>query len=507
MKCALTPKKMYEADKTAMEVCGVPSLVLMENAARSCVEHIRDFIARSGKTVRSVLVLCGSGNNGGDGFAIVRRLHENFDVRCAWIGDEEKMTPETRANFLAAKNLCDDFVHIENENQVAGYDFSADCVIDAMIGVGGSENLRGKVVPILQKANAVDAIKIAVDAPTGLNSETGAAHRDCFKADLTSTMFALKTGLILNEGLDVCGEIRVAHLGVPAEITEKIADTLILEKCDVAEKFPKRRKRSSKFDYGRALIIAGSEKFPGAAALAANASVRSGAGLTVLFTTSVHPALAPEVIPRLCGKTESGSIAKSNISSILEECEKSDSIAIGPGLSDDEETIELVRRLLKEIDEKKPICIDADALKALDNNTILRENIVLTPHSGEFSKISGIKRKDVEKDSLAYAKQWAKKLHCPILLKCVPVVITNGEKTYLNTTGNPGMASGGSGDVLTGIIAALLAQSVDAFDAAALAAYLHGAAGDLFVENYSPAALAATDLINNLKRVIPSIYE
>jgi ADP-dependent NAD(P)H-hydrate dehydratase / NAD(P)H-hydrate epimerase len=503
MKYILTPEQMRKADHTAIDEYGIPGMILMENAARSASDYIKAVFEAKELVNPSVIILCGSGNNGGDGFALARHLHESCKVKVFWIGSTEKMSPETLINFNALSKL-DIFVEdIDLEEHLSDIDLIADCFIDALIGVGGLENLHGLALSILKKIKDIDCLKVAIDVPTGLNSETGDAHEDCFRADMTVTMFAEKTGLLLNDGPDYSGVVEIADLGAPASIIEKLSNIFVLENEDIINIIPSRKRKSSKFDYGRVLIIAGSRNYPGAAALAANAAITAGAGLVFLFTSQIHPSLMPEIIPRILPVTEKGNISYKAFEQILDEAQKADSIVIGPGLGDEPETFELVKNLINNISKDIPLIIDADGLKAIDKNTILHKNILLTPHTGEFSHLTAIPREQVEKNSLELACKIADKLNCNILLKNVPSIITDGNRTYLNTNGNPGMATGGSGDVLSGIIASFAAQGVPLLEAAAAGAFVHAQTGDRYVEDYSPLSLTASKLIDYLKEVLP----
>ena len=499
MNYILTPDEMRKADATAIEKYGIPSIVLMENAARSAADYLLDIFEENEIFCPRVTFFCGSGNNGGDGFAMARHLIEDCLVNIYWIGKKEKMSEETRSNFESISKLGVNIIHLENEDDLETIDFDTDCIIDSMIGVGGSENIRGIAFEILKLLSEYQGLKVAVDAPTGLNTETGIAGDHCFMADLTITMFSIKSGMLINDGLDVCGDIVVANLGAPESIVMEISKIMALEENDLTYLLPIRKNLSSKFDYGRVVVIAGSERFPGAAALTANAAIKSGAGLVQLYSTSLHPSLLPEVIPYKLDKTDSGSISLKNKDFLLKEIEKANVVAIGPGLSDDKETIDLINHLVDEIPEDKSIIIDADATRIINKDSKLRQNIIITPHTGEFSRLSGIERKEIEIDSTKLAKEWAEKLNCIILLKHIPVVITDGDTSYWNFNGNPGMASGGSGDVLTGIIAGLVAQGIETLEATALSAFIHAKAGDMYVEEFSENTLTASNLISYLE--------
>lgn len=502
MKLVLNPDQMRAIDSSLINKYSIPSAVLMENAARSAAEYVIDILLKEKTKPHKILILCGSGNNGGDGFALARHLTDIFAVKVVWIGSEEKMSPETYMNFLAVQKLGLEITHVRDDVHLERIDFNADCIIDALIGVGGSGNLKGLIVPIIAKANESESLKIALDVPSGLDSLSGISGETAFRADSTITMFAFKLGMIRNNGLDLCGDISEAYLGAPESVFYDSADTFILEKSDIRPMLGTRKRVSSKFDYGKVLMVCGSDNMPGAAALCANSALAAGAGLVYLATTRLHPAINPGVIPYIMESNDQGGISLKSLDGILELANMADVIVIGPGLGDSLETVTLVTKLINEIKNRKKVLLDADALKAIDKKSKLGKNVLLTPHTGEFSRLTGVPRHEIETYSYEKAKEWAAKLNCNILLKHVPTIITNGSKTYINITGNPGMATAGSGDVLSGIIGGLLAQKLEILDASALGALIHSEAGDSFAGKFAMEPLRATDLIESIKYVL-----
>lgn len=503
MKYILTPDEIRRADSIAINEYNIPGIILMENAARSASIIIRKLFEEKKIPFNELIFFCGSGNNGGDGFALARHLYEDFDIRVFWIGSKEKMSDETKTNFQSVEKLGIPIHYIEEKEDLTSIDLNNKCIIDALIGVGGSENIKGLALDILEKIDSSNSFKISIDVPTGLNSETGISHPNCIKANITITMFATKIGMLLNDGIDVCGQIYQANLGAPNSIVRKLSKVNIIEESDLRKLLPRRKKRTSKFDYGKIIIIAGSRRYPGAAALTANAAIKSGAGLVYLLSPTIHSALAPEVIPLTLPYTDEGTIALKAFDSIMKELEKASVLVIGPGLGENEETIELVEKIILETKTTIPTIIDADGLRFINNNTTLRKNLIITPHCGELSRITGIKRKEIESNSYNIALKYAKKLNCIILLKNVPSIITDGDLSYFNIYGNPGMATGGSGDVLTGIISGLLSIGLSPIESASVGAYIHSKAGDYYAENYPQETLIATSLIESLNKVFP----
>jgi NAD(P)H-hydrate epimerase len=505
MKSIFTPDEMRSIDRAATEQFGIAPALLMENAARSACEILSEIFKKHNLLKPSVLILCGSGNNGGDGFAIARMLHEEFSVRILWIGSTEKMSPETLANYKSVELLkipCD---HISEET-FKNTSFKSDVILDCLIGTGGSENLRGFVADILKGLQNVEALKFAIDVPTGVNAETGATHESAFKSEYTITMCAAKIGMFLQNAPEYCGEIHIADIGAP-NILLKDSSVKIIEQSDIRQILLIRNRNTSKFDYGRVAVIAGSRDMPGAVALTANAAISAGAGLVELFTPNIHALVMPEIMPHLVKSTDDGTIHPDEFEKLFKSIEKADVLAIGPGLGANEETISalqnFLKRVLQEFPEKK-IVIDADGLKAV-NSLHLNQNVILTPHIGEFARLLKIERDEVFKNSFELVKKTAMEMNCTILLKGATTIISNGRESYFKMTGNPGMATAGSGDVLTGIIAALCGQKVEPLEAAALGAFLHGASGDYYAKNYSQETLTATKIIENLENVLKDV--
>lgn len=497
----LTPEQVRIADSTAINNYNIPGKILMENAARSIAELIKSIVEENPYNYRNFAVFCGSGNNGGDGFALARHLLDYGYVQVYWIGDQEKMSEETRINFDILSNFSINIEHITTKEQIETLPFDFDLIIDALIGVGGTENLKGLVVDILEKIKETNCTKIAVDVPTGLNSETGQAHPYTFTADFTVTMFAPKTGMVIGNGPDYCGKIIVGKLGAPDFIVEDICRTFIVEKNDVQTTLPKRPRNSSKFDYGKVLIVAGSKKMPGAAALVANSAIKTGAGLVYLITPEVHPQILPEIIPFKFPESSEGALSFSNIAEILNFAANMDVIAIGPGMINNQDTQKIVAEIIKKRNKNIKILLDADAITPNLLKIKLDSKVLLTPHIGEFSRLIGIPREEIALNPLKYAKEWASKLKCTILLKGATSIITNGDVTFINNYGSPALSTAGSGDVLAGIIAGLLAQGLGITEAAAVGAYIHSMIGEYYSNKVASRGLTASKMVELIELI------
>ncbi|TAE32655.1 MAG: NAD(P)H-hydrate dehydratase [Candidatus Kapaibacterium sp.] len=537
MQHILSPDSMRQADAYAIHKLGIPAAILMENAARSAFQIIQRRLDefwgnRSG--TRQILVLAGSGNNGGDGFVIARHFFHCPDVRVrvAWIGAKEKMSAETLANFYALEKHGIPLQFLASEEDARALTLEADCIIDALIGTSGSENLRGLVLVLLERlANEFSDefspktnLRIAIDVPTGLNALTGKAHKYCFQADCTITMAALKTGLLLNDGRRVCGELTIVPIGIPEAYIANTAQIHALELSDIRTFLPHRSNyhQTNKRSYGQVGVIGGSAQMHGAPTLTANASIYAGAGLVRLYspTTMPHAALAPEIMHTPLHATEAGGISLAALPLIQKAAEVNDVLVCGMGLGTEEESLECMRRLIATLPAKTALVLDADALRALrlPNGDIINlpanahKNVICTPHHGEFARLTGLPREDIAENAAVLAAEWSSRLGCTILLKNVPTIVSgvffdeNEVATphqYWNLNGNAGMATAGSGDVLAGVIAALLAQGVEGLRAAALGAFLHAAAGDICAEQFSPEGVTASGIIACLPKVFP----
>jgi NAD(P)H-hydrate epimerase len=564
MQHILRSSEMRACDAFAIEHLAIPPAVLMENAARAATDEILRLLPLHHITQPSILLLCGSGNNGGDGFAIARHLLFDLLLRprldgvpslasltVLWVGSTDKMSAETQANYQALTRhlwYCHEEVqahgtstnvvtdHVQTDHDIVRHAEAfhhADVIIDALIGVGGSEQLRGITPMLLEHANNNSnassnhrnhntRLKIAIDVPTGIHADTGKAHQQCFRADYTLTMAAPKAGLLLGEGQDAAGTVLTVPIGIPERVLEQHSTIHALERSDVRRLLPHRKSRTSKHDYGTVAVIAGAAGMPGAATLCANACIQAGAGLVRLYTPTQHPhpSLRAEVMVEHLPATDDGTIAEAAFGTLVEAVRKSSVIVFGPGVGRNSETQMLGSQLLAFVCEEyptKPVVIDADGLRSVQASDVLTKHCVLTPHHGECARLTGMDDEAVRSNASEIAVAWAQRLNCTLLLKNVPTIITDGAVSYWNTTGNAGMATAGSGDVLAGMIAAILAQapagqSVAAAQAAlpaklipelvALAAWLHGSAGDEYSRRYAQETLTASDLTAMLPLVL-----
>lgn len=480
MQYVLTPSGSKAIDAACVE-CGIDGMTLMTTAARSATDIILDRFPKG----QLILIVCGQGNNGGDGFAMAHMLAPYHDVVVVTDADPDKLSIEARAHYQQSHDLV-----TGRWTPDAGRR-TPDVLIDALIGVGGSHELRDPVPEMLQWMNAMSAFKLAVDVPTGLNAETGDAHPDTFVADLTITMEGPKTGFFVKGGKQYTGEIEVAHIGAPEEIVVQHAVARIVEDHDIEAWLPPRSSATSKFDYGRVLVVAGSRTMRGAAALTSEAALRMGAGLVILATPSVHPLVLREVMTEVLPMHDDGTIDVAARPLIERQLERASVLAIGPGIGANDQTITMLAEIVNAVDPSIPVVIDADGLRIVPLLQRDMTNVVLTPHEFEYQRISNAGC--LMHDAL-----------CILHKKGVPSITRVGSETYWTVNGNPGMATAGSGDVLTGMIAGLIAQGMTPIHAAAAGAYLHAKAGDWCALYQPMETMIAGDLIEALPYVLPT---
>lgn len=478
----LNPKQMYELDDYLISNVGIASLLLMENAASQSAYIINGLV----KEMSSILILCGTGNNGGDGLSLVRQLNNNHKVDFIIVGDKEKFSIETQTNFDILHNM--NLIEINAEETLYN---RYDCIVDSMLGIGSKIPLRNNLSKIIEKTKQIKAIKVSIDIPTGLDSLTGIADENAFIADYTLTMYAEKPGLLLNDGKDFSGKIITLNLGITSDIIDRFSTT---RKFNETKKL-QRQNNTSKFDYGKCFIVAGSIDMSGAGALAANACITAGSGIVYLCTTRVNSNLFPEVISFEVDSYSSDIFNKEPIKGIIDKC---DSIVIGPGLGKSDVIGQMVEYVIANYKEKI-IIIDADAISYLNEDKVYNQNIIITPHIGEFSNLVKVSRLHLKSILVDKVKETAKKMNLNIVLKGATTIISDGEETIFVSDGVPEMATAGSGDVLSGILGAQLNQNIcnSKLENIANAVLTHiNAAKSALDKNNS---IIASDIISGLK--------
>ncbi len=531
----VTAAEMRKIDQDTIESIGIPGIVLMETAGSEIVRVIE----RHYPTAQRIGIFVGKGNNGGDGLVIARQLaHAGREVYIFLVSPAESFTGEARTNLDVAKNLR---LHIEEILTDAalidalGYDpskekdaplkvsqssiTSCELLVDAIFGTGLRGAVRKPIANIINAINDHPIPILAVDLPSGLDADTGSPLGACVQADRTVTIGLPKRGLLVHPGTELAGKLEIVDIGFPQQVIDaqniKVNWTT---KKNTAEWIPPRSPDSHKGSYGRVLVVAGSTGMTGAASLASEAALRAGAGLvTLAIPKSLNPILEvklSEVMTLPLPETGAGSLAESATSAILEFAEKTKSVvAIGPGLSQHPETVALVHQLINENRKQElglRMVIDADGLNALSQATelisLLGEEAVLTPHLGEMARLTNTSIPTLEAERIRTAVDFAKEYGLTLVLKGAPTVVSDlNENVWINSTGNPGMSTAGMGDVLTGIIAGLMAQNVPSEKAAVLGVYLHGLAGDIAAETLGMHGLIAGDVLQAVPEAISSL--
>lgn len=468
---------MKKIDNYCVENLKMLGIVLMENAAIKVVKNI-DI-----KKNNIFTIVCGCGNNGGDGLAVSRQLYNmGKKVYVFVLGNVDNMTPDCNINYNILKNIgC----KISNVNNIEEFENLRECIgnsditIDAIFGTGLSREIEGMYRDAISVINENSKYTISIDVPTGLSSNIGKMPKTCICANLTVS-FQMYKRCFLNYNTDkYTGKIVVEDIGIPQIAIDKFHDNeFMIDKDMIRENIKKRDKYCYKGDYGRTLIIAGSNGFTGASYIATQGAVRSGAGLvTLCCSKDIQPIISTKIV-------EAMTINFEDRNKFYEEVQKANSIAIGPGMGNTEFTKQIVEEIIMRT--QCPIVLDADAINILkDNLDVLskcKNKIILTPHLGEMSRICGCSIEYLRENRLDVSKKFAKDHNVIVLLKGYNSIITDGRKTYINPTGNSAMASGGMGDCLTGIIAAFLAQGYEPLIASAISAYIHGYCGEKLSE-------------------------
>lgn len=487
MEYLLDAVQMKAADSYTIRELGVPSLKLMERAALACVEAIKRW--RPGK----VLIVCGSGNNGGDGFAVGRiLLGKGIDVTMVFAGRMESRTQETvcqMERFLqAGGRICDTF-------EVKNYDV----VVDALFGVGLSRDITGRYLELLEKMNETRGRKLAVDIPSGISASTGCVMGAAFRADVTVTFQEMKLGLCLFPGCEYAGEIIVSDIGIDSSsVTEDTKICCSINQKDAARMLPERPADSHKGTYGKLLLIAGSKGMAGAAYLSAYAAYRSGAGLVRIYTAEENRCVLQQLIPEAI-ITAYASYNETELKSMLSWA---DVICVGPGIGISDTSESILNTVLNQ--RENPCIIDADGLNILARHPewmkLLREgDYVLTPHIKELSRLTGRSVEDIRKNRKEILDDFTERCQVTLVQKDSRTLVGGtGRKTYINRTGGAAMAKAGSGDVLAGLISGLRVQGKDSLDSAVLGVYLHGLAGDLAKEQLGSYSVLARELAEGI---------
>lgn len=502
MRYIIDGKMMKAADSYTIGTIGIPSPVLMERAALKVVETAR----RENKDLSKSLIICGSGNNGGDGFAVGRiLLEQGCQVTAVLAGNPEHCTDETS---LQMRIFCAVGGKIESEIPEDSYT----AVFDAVFGIGLSRKIEGRYADILNRMNQINACKIAVDIPSGIDAGTGAVLGTAFQADLTVTFAYEKTGMVLYPGAFYSGKVCVEDIGIYLRGEEEGEKYLTYEREDLPKICPKRKEDAHKGTYGKVLMITGSKGMAGAAFLSARAAYRTGAGLVRILTPESNRIVLQTKLPEAIITSYEEEISN-QIENLLDWA---DVICVGCGIGTEEPSKKIMDSLLGYLSvHKKPCVIDADGLNVIsDMEDVKREsllsmsgnNLIFLPHIKEFARILGKSLEDTKKNRIGLAQQYVKIYNIILAAKDARTVVVGKERIpYLNTSGNGAMAKAGSGDVLAGIVTGCIAIGMDRFEATSLGVYVHGLCGDEARKRLGAHSVLAEDLIEMIPAVLKEI--
>lgn len=478
----LTADLIKQSEENAVESGTFSFRQLMFTAGNKVGEIINDkYDCRNKK----IAVVCGNGNNGGDGFVTARYLYEHG-------ADITVITPMGKPKTENAIYYYNELGDIKTSDTLTG---NFDIIIDAVFGIGLNRAPDQNLINLFKQINAMSAIRVAVDIPSGIEADTGKVFDTCINADLTVTFIALKPCFVLPCGSDFCGEVIVSDIGVkPVSKNYEIIK---------APHFPKRPHNSHKGTYGTALLICGSYGMAGAAILAARAALRSGVGIAkCILCDSIYSPFTSSVPEAVCvplPQNKKGTLkATKNISNHIKNCS---ALLFGCGIGQSKDTLKILKTILQ--NSTVPTVIDADGINLLSQNTDILKNckapIILTPHPGEMARLCGCSVAEIEANRIEKSKAFSKEYNCIVILKGANTIVAQPDgKIAFNRNGNPGMATGGSGDVLSGILVSFLAQGLSPEDAAYAAVFLHGMAGDKATAQKGQRAMLPSDIIENL---------
>ncbi len=495
-------------DQYSIQQIGIPSMVLMERAALAVVQELE----RRESKEESILCICGTGNNGGDGIAVARILHQKgYKVACELVGDTGKCTKDNKVQQEIAKKLGVKFVNNGEEDEYT-------VVVDALFGIGLTRIIEGEYKEHINGLNRLQKKIYAIDIPSGISTDSGQVMGCAIQATCTITFGYAKNGVLLYPGAEYAGELVIADIGFSRDL-EKEWNTTYFEEEDVRKLLPARRVDANKGTYGKVLIIAGSHNMAGACYFSAKAAYYTGAGLVKIISCEENREVLQQLIPEAVLITYSADTMDQDLQQIQREVLQADAIVVGPGLGRSKFAKDIVKLVVE--NSQVPTVLDADALHILaeerkelpeyDGGEIqwgLPSHFIVTPHLKEMVDMLGANCsiKMLKEQKMEIAEKY-KKNSCVLVLKDARTLVLQGEKCYINLSGNDGMATGGSGDVLTGIIAGLLGQGMDPYAAAMLGTFLHGRAGDYARKRKGRYSMLAQDIILALSEVLQEFDE
>jgi NAD(P)H-hydrate epimerase len=507
MYYAVNSSQMKSIDHYTTEVMKIPSLVLMERAAYEVAAVMKQKIAKTDR----ILAVCGNGNNGGDGIAAGRILYlQGYQVAILFIGEEEAATRQTKLQLEIAKNVG---IPIAYNNYKPG---EYNILIDAIFGVGLSRPVAGEQVKIIEAMNRTDAVVFSVDMPSGISADDGSVANIAVRADYTITFGCQKQGLLLYPGAEYAGEITVADIGFPEFAVQQAEPDTFYYSMEDLKQLPARKRNGHKGTFGKVLVIAGAKGMSGACYLSAKAAYRTGAGLVKVLTASDNRPIIQTLLPEALFSSYDDCQSIEGTKELMEHLSWATVIVIGPGLGQSELAAYLLQTVLKTA--RVPVILDADGINLLakrldtiseDSNARMdalsglgMDSVILTPHLLELSRLIHVPVEQIRKNMIDTASQCSYNNNLIYVIKDARTVVAHQKDRYINVSGNHGMATGGSGDVLTGVIAALVAQGMAPYKAACLGVYLHGLAGNYAAAEKGTYSLIASDILDSIEQVL-----
>lgn len=502
----VTAEEMRRIDEAAINDYGIPGMVLMENAGLRVLEAVGELAGNEAR----IVVMCGRGNNGGDGLVVARHLYNRgARVTVVLLAAATDLRGDAQANLTIAQRLGVPIIESPPTRVLNRLAEDADLIVDGILGTGARGAIRGLSLAAIRAIRRCKGRVVAIDIPSGVSGDDGSVLGEAVRADVTVTFALPKIGLYTYPGRAYCGNIQVADIGIPRALLEDDrVKTNLTTSAEVRAMLPPREPAAHKGDCGRVVILGGSVGLTGAPVLAAQGALRAGAGLvTVGCTIGLNPVLEvklTEAMTRPLPETVSGTLGLEAVDSAVALAQSSDAVVIGPGLGREKETQEFARQVIRRC--TKPLVIDADALFALGGmpKHLRQPPTILTPHPGEMARLCDSSVSEVQRDRLGCARYIAEATGAVVVLKGAGTVIAspNGE-AWINPTGSVALATGGTGDVLSGIIGAFLAAGAAPLHAAVAGVYYHGAAGDLVASRISERGVVAGDIAQALPEVLP----
>lgn len=500
-------EEMKAIDTRVAKEFGIQTSILMENAGRGVAEVIEEHFKPD--NLRAA-VIAGKGNNGGDGFVTARWLsNKGSKVKVFLLGDPKELKGDARINYNILLKSGIPVVSIrekEGLKELRKGLKDCDVAVDAIFGTGFKAAPTELVLEAIRLLNEFEGMIFSIDVPSCLPTDGGGVSHEAVKADVTVTMAFLKPCHLVYPAREYCGDVRVVDIGIPKKLLEKEGKLFLNEFGEVKNFLPSRPAHGHKGTFGKVFCIAGSKGMTGAAVLTSLAALKAGAGLSYIgypegLSTIIESKLTEVVKKPLPGDTH---LIPESMDFALEFSTQVDALALGPGISTHEETKKFVKGFLRRI--QKPLVLDADGINCIADEPQILERLkgfcIITPHPGELARMIGISANEIDERRIDIASECAQKWGCIVVLKGAPTIIATPSTSYVNSTGNSGLASGGTGDVLTGMIAGFIAQGVPLLEAARLGVFLHGLAGDMAAKKLTEYSLIAGDLLPYIPEAI-----